>query len=153
MQALYRSSGVGTGMGNHSIGQECSVCIRPASINIFTTLIKLPLSPLSKNFFCLFVCLFQNIIISSGRTACQPLEKQPQCWNKEVFRRRHHRRGFSKNISLSLNYLGLFFITIFTQAVISTMKDQLARPNYRTIRMIVNAMRSLDQFSKMVYHF
>ena len=41
----------------------------------------------------------------------------------------------------------------FFQAVISTMKDQLARPNYRTIRMIVTAMRSLDHFSKRIFHF
>ena len=37
--------------------------------------------------------MFSNLTVSSGSATCEPLEKQPQRWDQEVFRRRHHRRG------------------------------------------------------------
>ena len=96
--------------------------------------------------------MFSNLTVSSGSATCEPLEKQPQRWDQEVFRRRHHRRGSLVPLLRKhhcRNHLQLHH----PQTVIGTMKEQLARPNYRTIRMIVNAMRSLDHFSKRVYHF
>ena len=96
--------------------------------------------------------MFSNLTASSGSATCEPLEKQPQRWDQEVFWRRHHRRGSLVPL-LQKHHCGNHLQLDHPQTVIGTMKEQLARPNYRTIRMIVNAMRSLDHFSKRVYHF
>merc|ERR1712203_368480 len=80
-------------------------------------------------------------------------DRKPLDWPRMLTVYQDQRHVSRWRSSLNAGTKKFFGDGITAEAVISTMKEQLRRPNYRTIRMIVNAMRSLDHFSKRVYHF
>jgi len=80
-------------------------------------------------------------------------DRKPLDWPRMLSVYQDQRHVSHWRSSLNAGTKKFFGDGITAEAVISTMKEQLARPNYRTIGMIVKAMRSLDHFSKRVYHF
>jgi len=80
-------------------------------------------------------------------------DRKPLDWPRMLTVYQDQRHVSRWRSSLNAGTKKFFGDGITAETVIGTMKEQLARPNYRTIRMIVNAMRSLDHFSKRVYHF